>query len=270
MSAAEPTRTAPLEEPLSSNDPGLVDDLAERIHTRVLTGEYAVGTWLRQEALAAEFGVSRTPVREALRKLQAARVVDVLPHRGALVRAPTATDIREAYLIRGELEGLAAEMAVARIDEQQLRRLRDAEEAFRQAMPALKKAAKAGGVEAIAGGPWDAANLEFHRSIVDAAGIGRLGPMVADLRKTFPRNLSWAALAEEPSLLEDNLTQHARIRAAIERRDAVAARRWTTDHCRRTGELVADWFERHYAADDETGGGADDRTAKRRQALIRP
>ena len=159
MSTAEPSSRISVEEPLSSTDPGLVDDLAERIHTRVLTGEYAVGTWLRQEALAAEFGVSRTPVREALRKLQAARVVDVLPHRGALVRAPTATDIREAYLIRGELEGLAAEMAVARIDEQQLRRLRDAEEAFRQAMPALKKAAKAGGVEAIAGGAWDAANL---------------------------------------------------------------------------------------------------------------
>ncbi len=267
MSAADPT---PVEEPLSSTDPGLVDDLADRIHTRVLTGEYAVGSWLRQEALAQEFGVSRTPVREALRKLQAARVVDVIPHRGALVRAPTATDIRESYLIRGELEGLAAEMAVARIDDEQLRRLREAEEAFRQAIPVLSKIARDQGVEAIADGPWDAANLAFHRAIIDAAGIGRLRPLIADLRKAFPRNLSWAALAEEPSLLEDNVTQHARIRAAIERRDPVAARRWTTDHCRRTGELVADWFERKYAAADAVDSGLDERAAKRRQAISRP
>lgn len=265
MSTVDPSQPIHVEEPLSGTDPGLVDDLAERIHTRVLTGEYAVGTWLRQEALATEFGVSRTPVREALRKLQAARVVDVLPHRGALVRAPTAQDIREAYLIRGELEGLAAEMAVARIDDERLRRLREAEEAFRKAVPQLLKLAADKGVDAIADGPWDAANLQFHRAIVDAAGIQRLGPMVADLRKTFPRNLSWSALAEEPSLLEDNLTQHARIRAAIERRDAVAARRWTTDHCRRTGELVGDWFERHYAPED----AGDDRAAKRRE-LVQP
>ncbi|MBJ7330120.1 MAG: GntR family transcriptional regulator [Solirubrobacteraceae bacterium] len=269
MSTAEPTPATAQEEPLSSTDPGLVDDLADRIHTRVLTGEYAVGTWLRQEALAAEFGVSRTPVREALRKLQAARVVDVFPHRGALVRAPTATDIREAHLIRGELEGLAAEMATQRIDDDGLRQLREAEEAFRQAVPQLKDLVKKSGVSAIADGPWDSANLRFHRAILDASGIARLGPLVADLRKAFPRNVAWAALADEPSLLEDDVTQHARIRAAIERRDAPAARRWMTDHCRRTGELVADWFERTYTG-DTANADPDDRAAKRREALTRP
>lgn len=254
---AEPAAYESPNDPTPGTDPGLVDALAEQIHMRVLTGELSVGTWLRQEALATEFGTSRTPVREALRKLQAAHIVDVIPHRGALVRAPTALDIREAYLIRGELEGLAAELAVPRIDEEQLRALREAEEAFRRSVPALLEAVGPQGVPGVIDGPWDVANLQFHRVISDAAGIGRLGPLILDLRKAFPRNLAWAALAEEPSLLEDDLLQHARVRAAIERRDAPAARRWMTDHCRRTGELVADWFERRFPPADD----ASDRRA---------
>lgn len=54
-----------------------------------MTGEFAVGTWLRQETLAEIFGVSRTPVREALRQVQANGLVEVFPNRGALVRGPS-------------------------------------------------------------------------------------------------------------------------------------------------------------------------------------
>jgi DNA-binding GntR family transcriptional regulator len=234
---------------LAAADPGLVDELAERIHARILAGDFAVGSWLRQEALATSFGVSRTPVREALRKLQADGIVDVLPHRGALVRGPSEVEIREAYLIRGELEGLAAELAATHINADQLRLLRDAEEAFRRAVPKLVEVRQTG-VEQVASGPWDTANLDFHYVILDAAGVAGLHRLVADLRKAFPRSLSWTALSEEPSLLEDNITQHERVRAAIERGDAAAARRWMTDHCRRTGDLVATWFAVHYRTEE--------------------
>jgi DNA-binding GntR family transcriptional regulator len=236
---------------LAAPDPGLVDALAERIHARILAGDFAVGSWLRQEALATSFGVSRTPVREALRKLQAEGIVEVLPHRGALVRGPSEVEIRDAYLIRGELEGLAAELAATRINADQLRMMRDAEEAFRRAIPKLIELRRTG-VDQVASGPWDTANLEFHRVILDAAGVAGLHRLVGDLRKAFPRSLSWTALSEEPSLLEDNVTQHERVRAAIERGDAAAARRWMTDHCRRTGDLVASWFAANYRTDEDT------------------
>jgi DNA-binding GntR family transcriptional regulator len=239
---------------LAAPDPGLVDALAERIHARILAGDFAVGSWLRQEALAASFGVSRTPVREALRKLQADGIVEVLPHRGALVRGPTEVEIREAYLIRGELEGLAAELAATRINADQLRMLRDAEEAFRRAVPKLIELRQTG-VAQVASGAWDTANLEFHRVVLDAAGVAGLVRLVVDLRKAFPRSLSWTALSEEPSLLEDNITQHERVRAAIERGDPVAARRWMTDHCRRTGDLVAAWFAARYRAEEDPDPG---------------
>src|SRR5436305_3604945 len=93
----------------------LVDKLAATLQARVLSGEIPTGSRLRQETLAAEFGVSRTPVREALRKLQSSGVVVVEPNRGAIVHGPTAREVREAYAVRAELEGFAAEHAVAHI-----------------------------------------------------------------------------------------------------------------------------------------------------------
>ena len=83
----------------------LVDKLAATIQARVLSGELASGTRLRQEALAEEFGVSRTPVREALRKLQASGLVELRPNRGAHVRGLSPREIRDAYEVRAELEG---------------------------------------------------------------------------------------------------------------------------------------------------------------------
>ena len=108
----------------------LVDKLAATLQARMISGELVSGTRLRQEALAEEFGVSRTPVREALRKLQASGLVEVQPHRGALVRAPSAREIRDAYEVRAELEGLAAQLAAERIHHEQLDALHEVQTQF--------------------------------------------------------------------------------------------------------------------------------------------
>ena len=97
----------------ASAERSLVDHLASTIQARVLSGEIPSGTRLRQEAIAKEFGVSRTPVREALRKLQAMGVAQLQHNRGAVVRGPTPREVREAYEVRAELEGLAAELALS-------------------------------------------------------------------------------------------------------------------------------------------------------------
>ena len=120
----------------TEEDAALVDRLAATIQARVLSGEFASGSRLRQESLATEFGVSRTPVREALRKLQAAGIVQLEPRRGARVRGPSAREVREAYEVRAELEGLAAALAAARIRDDELRRLRDAQAMFEELVEA--------------------------------------------------------------------------------------------------------------------------------------
>lgn len=228
----------------------LVDRLAGAIQTQVLSGEVPIGTRLRQEALAEEFGVSRTPVREALRQLQSTGLVELLPNRGAVVRGPSARDIREAYEVRAELEGLAAELAAERISDRDLVRLREAQALFRKAVETL--------IERRARTPapwkdesvWVRANDLFHQTILDAAGNARLHATIAELHRSFPRDLTWAALSESSPLLEENLEQHDAVLRAIEQRDAAEARRRMVEHVRSAGELVTLHFER---AGAETG-----------------
>jgi DNA-binding GntR family transcriptional regulator len=218
----------------------LVEDLADRLHAAILAGEFPIGSWLRQEALAERFGVSRTPVREALRVLQSAGVVSAVPRRGVLVRGPTTTEIREAYDIRAELEGFGAQLAATRARESDLEALRRASDLFVSVAGLLESTA---GKSVALQEDWTRANDLFHDGVLAAAGNNRLRRVVGELHRAFPRNLTWSALADEPTLINDNVNEHERVRAAIARGDPDAARRWMSDHVRRAGELVADWFE---------------------------
>jgi DNA-binding GntR family transcriptional regulator len=235
---------------VSSNGDALVDELAAAIQTRVLNGELETGTWLRQESLAAEFGVSRTPVREALRKLQATGLVEVQPRRGALVRGLSAREIREAYEVRAELEGLAAELAATRVRDAELQRLRDAQALFRHSVASLLAWRDRRGADdppADAYAEWNRGNDQFHLAVQAAAGNARLAATLADLHRSFPRDLTWLVLGENTRLLEENVAQHEAILNAIERHDAKAARRRMVEHVRRAGELVTRRFEERSA-----------------------
>jgi DNA-binding GntR family transcriptional regulator len=91
---------------------------------------------------------------------------------------------------------------------------------------------------------WMKANDLFHRAVHVAAGNQRLVAAIEDVHRTFPRNLTWSALSGDSRLLRVNVEEHRGIRAAIEERDEGTARRLMAEHVRRSGELVAMWFER--------------------------
>ena len=226
----------------------LVDRLAGAIQTRVLSGDVPVGTRLRQEALADEFGVSRTPVREALRKLQATGLVELHPNRGAVVRGPSAREIREAYEVRAELEGLAAELAAGRISDRDLLRLREAQALFRKSVETLIARRARRRAPWKDESVWVRANDLFHQAILDAAGNERLSDTIADLHRSFPRDLTWTALSQSSRLLEENVEQHEAVLEAIEQRDSEEARRRMIEHIRTAGELVTLQFEKAGAA----------------------
>jgi DNA-binding GntR family transcriptional regulator len=230
-----------------ADDPtSLVDRLASSIQSRVLSGEIATGSRLRQETLASEYSVSRTPVREALRKLQSAGIVEVVEHRGAIVRAPTPRNVREAYEVRAELEGLAAKLAVDGINDAQLDRLRQSERHFRHAIEDIVDERRSGRPPRpwSAESEWEQANDVFHQVILEASGNRQLLASIGHLHQTFPRHLTWAALSSSSHLLTENVEQHHRILDAIERRDAAAARLEMASHVRAAGELVALQLER--------------------------
>jgi DNA-binding GntR family transcriptional regulator len=230
-----------------------VERIAGAIQSQVLSGGMPVGTRLRQEALASEFGVSRTPVREALRQLQATGLVELLPNRGAVVRGPSAREIREAYEVRAELEGLAAELAAVRISDRDLVRLREAQTLFRESVTALIARRARRPAPWKDESVWVRANDLFHQTILDAAANGRLSETIADLHRSFPRNLTWTALSQSSRLLEGNVEQHERILEAIERRDSAEARRRMIEHVSKAGELVTLHFEHADSEQEATG-----------------
>jgi DNA-binding GntR family transcriptional regulator len=227
--------------PAVSSDPnGHTEQIARRIADQVDEGLLSVGTWLRQERLAEQFGVSRMAIRDAIQRLHARGVVELIPNRGARIRAFSQRDIQEAYQVRANLEGLAAELAAARASSDQLTRLREADELFEQAVSAHARRDSPGDDSRDAQAhDWARANELFHSVVQDAACNDRLQQAINDLLGSFPRILAWQALGSDLRLLKENIAQHRAIREAIELGDSAVARELMVSHISRAGELVA-------------------------------
>lgn len=218
--------------PRESN--ALVDETAAAIRARIMSGEIPIGAQLRQADLAATLGVSRTPIREALRQLQAGGLIEVLPRRGAVVRVPAPWEVREAYEVRAELEGLACVRAVGEITSEQLDELHRANHVLREGPRATNDEPS----------PTTLANDRFHTLIHEIAGNERLARTIRDINDAFPRNVSALVLQDNPRLRANNLAQHERIVEALAANDAELARQEMRDHVIAAGEALARWYER--------------------------
>ncbi|MEJ3745060.1 GntR family transcriptional regulator [Actinomycetes bacterium KLBMP 9797] len=135
----------------------------------ITAGRLRPGTAIRQDALAEEFGVSRVPLREALKTLQGEGLVSYQAHRGYFVETLSLDDLREAYRIREILEEEAVRRAEARLTGADLDRL-DA------AQREVERAAEAGDVLEMA-----AANRRFHMALFELAGMPRLVRLIKSL-----------------------------------------------------------------------------------------
>lgn len=139
-------------------------DLAyDALRERIASGATPPGTWLREHAVATSLGLSRTPVREALRRLAAEGVVELVHNRGARVVDWTPDDIDEAYRLRALLEGYGAGLAARRADAACVAGLRALEERYERA-PAAEAAQ---------------CNDDFHAAVLAASGSPRLAALLA-------------------------------------------------------------------------------------------
>jgi DNA-binding GntR family transcriptional regulator len=190
------------------------DRVYDVLRDRILAGELEGGARLHQENLSAELGVSRTPVREAITRLAAEGLVELLPNRGARVAAVTLADIRAAYEARLGVEPLAARLA-----------------AERRAGAALKAMATAIAEQRRARTARATYNAirKFHLAVVEASGnphlvrfaetlwSGRIGLHV------YLRQVS-------PEMLATDVAEHEEIRAAIEQGQGAKAERLSRAH----------------------------------------
>lgn len=221
-------------DPVGTTSP-LVQQLADTIAERISRGEYNFGTWIRQETLAKELGVSRMPIREALGQLQALGIVEMVPNRGARPRQPSLRELTEVFEVRALLEGHAAHEAARLITHAQMQVLYATVEDFR----GIVADALTGDLDpAELRRRWVQANSTFHDTILEAGGNTQLRATVSSLHHRIPRNLTWTALDADPRLLAENADAHEAIAKAIDSRDGDTARAEMIEHSRRARELI--------------------------------
>ena len=206
------------------------DDIALEIEEAIVSGELAPGTVLRQETLSERYGVSRTPIREALRRLAALGLVSFVPNRGVRVRTISRDELREAFLVRAELESLATELAATKMTDADVAELRAVSERF-SALTQELRARKPGRDRRELTADWVRANHAFHDVIYRVADA----PMIARLAKSARRNFSGPAVwapggPEVDQLYELNDRQHRAILDALAAGSAEGARALAREH----------------------------------------
>ena len=221
-----------------SLDTTKADDIALVIEEAIVAGELEPGTVLRQEQLSEQFNVSRTPIREALRRLAALGLVSFVPNRGVRVRTLSREELREAFLVRAELESLATELATPRMTADDLRRLDEAELRFSVLTLELRAKARSGVEDNPLAIEWMKANYAFHDVIYAAAGSPYVERMAKGARRTFIGQITWVARAELDELYARNDEQHRAIREAIAAGSASGARVLSREHVLHSWRLL--------------------------------
>ena len=153
----------------------LRDVVFNTLRQAIITGEFAPGERLMEIALANRLGVSRTPVREAIRKLELEGLVVMIPRKGAEVAKITEKDLRDVLEVRSSLEELAAELAAERMND-------EVKEKLEKALKEFEEAIESGDNAAIAD-----SDVDFHDVIFEATGNARLIQIINNLREQMYR-----------------------------------------------------------------------------------
>lgn len=194
------------------------------METRIVGRVYPPGMHLVEDAVAAELGVSRTPVREAFRLLQRAGWIDLRPHAGAYVRYPTVQEVRDVFELRQCLEQRACELAAQRAGEEHLEVLREV--IVRGARAAEREDSKS----------MTDLNARFHSTIAKAAGNELLARTLEDLDKHVRWHFSAVALLRGL----DSWREHEEILEALSNGAAEGAGRLAAEHSARTQKVFFD------------------------------
>jgi len=201
----------------------LYQEVAELLRQRIFKRELEPGSWIDEMKLAEEYGISRTPLREALKVLAAEGLVTMKVRRGAYVTEVSETDLADVYHLLSLLESDAAGVVAQRATDAQLKELQT-----------LHKE-----LEAAAGNrdKFFAVNERFHMRLLQIAGNRWRDQMVADLRKVMKLNRHQSLL--KSGRIEDSLREHRAVMEALAKRDAKATVKRMQEHFRNGLEAAA-------------------------------
>jgi DNA-binding GntR family transcriptional regulator len=197
--------------------------VSEQIRGRILDGTLKPGERLVEDRLSAELGVSRVPVREALRGLSAEGLVTLLPRRGATVVEITAEDVAELVEVRALLEGLNARLAAQRHDPEIVAQLQDT-------LIRGNEAAKTGSADELA-----RLNAEFHERLAEASR----NSVLADVMRGLRERTSLAFAINSRARAREDWQEHAGVLAAVIAGDGELAALLATRHVQNAATAFA-------------------------------
>jgi DNA-binding GntR family transcriptional regulator len=194
----------------------LYEEVAELLRQRIFRRELEPGSWIDEVKLAQEYGISRTPLREALKVLAAEGLVTMKVRRGAYVTEVSEQDLAEVYHLLALLESDAAGVVAQKATESQLRELQALHKELEAAVKHRER--------------FFAVNERFHMHLLAIAGNRWRNQMVADLRKVMKLNRHNSLL--KSGRMEESLAEHRAVMEALTRRDPAAAAQRMQQHFR--------------------------------------
>jgi DNA-binding GntR family transcriptional regulator len=192
----------------------LYEEVAELLRQRIFRRELEPGSWIDELRIAEDYGISRTPLREALKVLAAEGLVTMKVRRGAYVTEVSEKDMSDIYHLLGLLESDAAGVVAGRASAEQLRELASIHAELEAAIGDRER--------------FFQINERFHLRLLEIADNRWRSQMVGDLRKVMKLNRHHSLL--KSGRIEESLTEHRAIMAALQDRQAAAATRAMLQH----------------------------------------
>jgi DNA-binding GntR family transcriptional regulator len=205
---------AAVEIPRTLSPRALYQDVAERLRQQIFARELEPGSWIDELKLCADYGISRTPLREALKVLAAEGLVTMKVRRGAYVTEMSRDDVAEVYHVLALLESDAAGRVAELASDSQRAELTALHERLEKSVRQRDA--------------FFAINEQFHMALMQMAGNRWALQLVTDLRKVMKLNRHHSLFKQ--GRLADSLAEHRALMAAIETRDAATATRLMKAH----------------------------------------
>ena len=192
----------------------LYEEVAELLRQRIFSRALEPGSWIDEVKIAQEYGISRTPLREALKVLAAEGLVTMKVRRGAYVTEVSERDLAEVYHLLSLLESDAAAVVATQATPAELDELQKLHRDLERAAKDRER--------------FFALNERFHMRLLELAGNRWRNQMVADLRKVMKLNRHNSLL--KSGRVQESLAEHTAIMQALAQRDAEAARQRMQEH----------------------------------------
>ena len=202
----------------------LYEEVAERLRTSIFSHEFAPGSWIDEQAIAKEYGISRTPMREAIKILAAEGLITMKMRRGAYVTEVSKSDLSQIFTVLALLEGQACRETALKASEGQL-------EALDSIHMKLERAAADRDLE-----QFFAINQSFHDKLQEISNNPWMKRVIDDLRKVL--KLQRRDSLSKRGRLESSLIEHRKILSALLARDADLSEKLMKEHLLQ-GQLAA-------------------------------